>query len=187
MQEVAERLLELCAYDKAALLLCALREAHEARRGALTGFASLASGDPCEQERTLLERDLQRRAAAKAEASVAHSELKAAKAEAALISQKCDSLELMLAEAQQSAAERAVAAPIMAADRSDPELPSRMQLEAWWNAASEGRKRAEEDANRQRKRAEDCAQKERLGFSVITGKCSETERYFGVEPAAGSG
>ena len=70
-------------------------------------------------------------AAAKAEASVAHSELKAAKAEAALISQKCDSLELMLAEAQQSAAERAVAAPIMAADRSDPELPSRMQLEAW--------------------------------------------------------
>ena len=39
VQEVAERLLELCAYDKAALLLCALREAHEARRGALTGFA----------------------------------------------------------------------------------------------------------------------------------------------------
>ena len=39
VQEVAERLLEVCAFDKAALLLCALREAHETRRGALAGFA----------------------------------------------------------------------------------------------------------------------------------------------------
>ena len=54
-----------------------------------------------------------------------------------------------------------------------------------WDAARE--RESTQRANRQRKRAEDCAQKERLGFSVITGKCSETERYFGVEPAAGSG
>ena len=39
VQEVSERLLETCAYDKAALLLCALREAHEARRGGIAGFA----------------------------------------------------------------------------------------------------------------------------------------------------
>ena len=52
-----------------------------------------------------------------------------------------------------------------------------------WDAARE--RESTQRANRQRKRAEDCAQKERLGFSVITGKCSETERYFGVEPAAG--
>ena len=39
VQEAAERLIETSAFDKAALLLCALREAHEARRGALSGFA----------------------------------------------------------------------------------------------------------------------------------------------------
>lgn len=39
VQEVAERLLEAGRFDTAALLLCALREAHEARRGALAGFA----------------------------------------------------------------------------------------------------------------------------------------------------
>jgi len=36
---VTQRLLEVASFDKAALLLCALREAHEQRRGALTGFA----------------------------------------------------------------------------------------------------------------------------------------------------
>lgn len=39
VQEVAERLLEIGAFDKAALLLCSLREAHEARRGELASFA----------------------------------------------------------------------------------------------------------------------------------------------------
>ena len=39
VQEVAERLLELRAFDKAALLLCALREAHESRRGEVASFA----------------------------------------------------------------------------------------------------------------------------------------------------
>jgi hypothetical protein len=39
VQDVSERLLETAAFDKAALLLCALREAHEARRGALAGFS----------------------------------------------------------------------------------------------------------------------------------------------------
>lgn len=39
VQEVAERLLEVSAFDKAALLLCALREAHETRRGDVAGFA----------------------------------------------------------------------------------------------------------------------------------------------------
>ena len=39
VQEVAERLLELRAFDKAALLLCALREAHENRRGEVASFA----------------------------------------------------------------------------------------------------------------------------------------------------
>ena len=39
VQEVAERLLEQSAFDKAALLLCALREPHPARRGTPNGFA----------------------------------------------------------------------------------------------------------------------------------------------------
>jgi len=39
VQEVAERLLEAAAYDKAALLILSLREAYEARRGEIAGFA----------------------------------------------------------------------------------------------------------------------------------------------------
>ena len=39
VQEVAERLLEASAFDKAALLIVSLREAHEVRRGATSGFA----------------------------------------------------------------------------------------------------------------------------------------------------
>ena len=35
--QVTQALLEVASFDKAALLLCALREAHEQRRGALAG------------------------------------------------------------------------------------------------------------------------------------------------------
>ena len=48
-----------------------------------------------------------------------------------------------------------------------------------WDAPRE--RESKQRGDRQRRRALDCAA-QKQGFSTITGKCSDTERYFGVEP-----
>lgn len=93
-------------------------------------------------------------AMARSEVAAARSEVKAAEAKAELLAQKCELLERSLTETQERTAIAAVHNPTAQMDMAETEaLPSREQLVAWQEAASEGRKRAEEDAARQRKRA----------------------------------